>query len=492
DSTSGPEAAPLPAPDRELSCPAPSPLPGAVTTLQEDVEAILQQLEGQQERWQRSQNALLQGVQKAFDASIAKLPRPQPLDPILEELRAQRMQQEAAWRQLQQRLTASRQAAAPAHAEPVRSSGLLDLGLWPLVLSLLTGAGGIGVTGWIASRLIQRAVAQVAATPQRSSESIDANFPPDVATPFPRRLDEARALLELRQAEGRVPLLDALRGMFLDDEREKILASEDAEAKRVIHELMGAIDDRIDEAMRAVAEATATLTADEFTRVPMPIGDPGKEQFRRAIVTLRNLHIAAALSPLFTMRNELIANDELSDRGGFDDPTRDHLIQHLVHCDRWRRRVTHNPDQVDLGDKIEKAIDTKQQIDIGENPFGGDDVQNQSGGLIDLPFALDGTDPDIPLTSSLQLKSTHSIVLLGAIDKAIVAWTRLNSRDRTRFITSYDSMRIYGHYQEILGYLTAFGGDKNRVDVAQVLPTDEPLGPDDSPNRKGESTGPAS
>ncbi|CAK8998763.1 Uncharacterized protein SCF082_LOCUS5769 [Durusdinium trenchii] len=477
DSTSGPEAAPLPAPDRELSCPAPSPLPGAVTTLQEDVEAILQQLEGQQERWQRSQNALLQGVQKAFDASIAKLPRPQPLDPILEELRAQRMQQE------------------------------------------------------------------VAATPQRSSESIDANFPPDVATPFPRRLDEARALLELRQAEGRVPLLDALRGMFLDDEREKILASEDAEAKRVIHELMGAIDDRIDEvaplvhkdrvmrvnqnvgsptsppnddlqreveAMRAVAEATATLTADEFTRVvewlvarrkkqdasegrvPMPIGDPGKEQFRRAIVTLRNLHIAAALSPLFTMRNELIANDELSDRGGFDDPTRDHLIQHLVHCDRWRRRVTHNPDQVDLGDKIEKAIDTKQQIDIGENPFGGDDVQNQSGGLIDLPFALDGTDPDIPLTSSLQLKSTHSIVLLGAIDKAIVAWTRLNSRDRTRFITSYDSMRIYGHYQEILGYLTAFGGDKNRVDVAQVLPTDEPLGPDDSPNRKGESTGPAS
>lgn len=221
----------------------------------------------------------------------------------------------------------------------------------------------------------------------------------------------------------------------------------------------------------------------------MPIGDPGKEQFRRAIVTLRNLHIAAALSPLFTMRNELIANDELSDRGGFDDPTRDHLIQHLVHCDRWRRRVTHNPDQLDLGDKIEKAIDTKQQIDIGENPFGGDDVQNQSGGLIDLPFALDGSDSDIPLTSSLKLKSTHSIVLLGAIDKAIVAWTRLNSRDRTRFITSYDSMRIYGHYQEILGYLTAFGGDKNRVDVAQVLPTDEPLGPDDSPNRKGESTG---
>ena len=221
----------------------------------------------------------------------------------------------------------------------------------------------------------------------------------------------------------------------------------------------------------------------------MPIGDPGLEQFRRAITTLRNLHIAAALSPVFTMRSELLANDELSDRGGFDNPTRDHLMQHLVNCDRWRRRVTHNPDNSDLGDKIEKAIDANAQIDIGDKPFGGDDIQNQSGGLIALPFAVDGSDPDIPLQSQLKLKSTHAIVLLGAIDKVIVAWTRLNSRDRTRFLTGYDSMRIYGHYQEILGYLKAFGGEDNRVDVAQVLPSEEPLGPDDSPNRKAETTG---
>ncbi|MBX3442381.1 MAG: hypothetical protein KF774_08230 [Planctomyces sp.] len=221
----------------------------------------------------------------------------------------------------------------------------------------------------------------------------------------------------------------------------------------------------------------------------MPIGQPGQEQFRRAIVTLRNLHIAAALSPLFTMRSELLANDELSDRGGFDNPTRDHLLQHLVHCDRWRRRVTHNPDLAPLGDKIERAIDPNAQIDAGDRPFGGDDIQNQSGGLIDLPYALDGSDPDIPLQSQLKLKSTHAIVLLGALDKVVVAWTRLNSRDRTRFITRYDSMRIYGHYQEILGYLRAFGGDDNRVDVAQVLASEEPLGADDSPNRKAETTG---
>lgn len=218
----------------------------------------------------------------------------------------------------------------------------------------------------------------------------------------------------------------------------------------------------------------------------MPIGDPGKEQFSRAIVTLRNLHIVAALSPLFTMRAELIGNDELSDRGGFEDSTATHLKGLLLNCDEWRRRVTFNPEKGDLGDKIAKAIDPKATIDTSGAPFGGDEIQNQSGGLIPLHYALDGSDVDIPLMSQLKLKSTHALVLLGAIDKAIVAWTRLNSRDRTRFITRFDSMRIYGLYQEILGYIEAFGGTANRVDVAQVLPSDEPRGPSDSPNRKGE------
>lgn len=221
----------------------------------------------------------------------------------------------------------------------------------------------------------------------------------------------------------------------------------------------------------------------------MPIGSPGKEQFRRAIVTLRNLHIVAALSPLFTLRAELLGNDELSDRGGFDNPTQHHLTKLLIHCDKWRRRITHNPSGEPLGDAIIRAIDAKAVIDTNDKPFGGDDIQNQSGGLIDLPFALDGTDPDIPLQSQLLLKSTHAIVLLGAVDKAIVAWTLLNSKDRTRFVTAFDSMRIYGHYQEILGYLTAFGGDDNRVDVAQPLPSELPLGPDSSPNRRAETSG---
>ncbi len=37
----------------------------------------------------------------------------------------------------------------------------------------------------------------------------------------------------------------------------------------------------------------------------MPAGDPGKEQFRRIITEFRNLHILAALGPLFDFRSEV-------------------------------------------------------------------------------------------------------------------------------------------------------------------------------------------
>jgi hypothetical protein len=193
-----------------------------------------------------------------------------------------------------------------------------------------------------------------------------------------------------------------------------------------------------------------------------------------------------------TMRAELVANDEFSDRGGTDDPTRLHLKNLLLDCDKVRRHVTHNPDNADLGDKIIKAIDPDGSAEVNEHPFGGDDIQNSSGGLIDLIWDLDGTDSDIPLLSQLtsKFKGSTGGILLGAIDRCIVNWTRLNSRDRTRFVTRFDSMRIYGAYQEILGYVNMYLGDENRVDVAQTLPSDEPLGPTDSPNILGESSSP--
>jgi len=220
----------------------------------------------------------------------------------------------------------------------------------------------------------------------------------------------------------------------------------------------------------------------------MPIGEPGQGEFRNAVVELRNLHIAAGLSPLMTLREELTTNDDLRDRGGFDDSTRDHFLGLLGKCDSVRRHVTHNPDSLPLGDKIAKAIDADAVIEDAENPFGGDDIQMGSGGLYFLPWDLSGADPNIPLANSLEW-SNNGMLLLQAINRSIVAWTRLNSKDRTRFITQKDSMRIYGHYQEVFAFLQTFGGDANRVDVAQLRATEEPRGPENAPNRKSELPG---
>jgi len=138
----------------------------------------------------------------------------------------------------------------------------------------------------------------------------------------------------------------------------------------------------------------------------------------------------------------------------------------LKKCDSLRRAITHNPDPASLDDKIQKAIDASQVIQTGDRPFGSDEIQGQSSGLTSLPFALDGTDPNIKLASQLNLKSPQSVTIVAAIDKAIVDWTRIESRERSKGITKEDSMRMYGNYCGILGWLTMFGGDANRIDVA--------------------------
>ncbi|KKL23528.1 hypothetical protein LCGC14_2424450, partial [marine sediment metagenome] len=38
----------------------------------------------------------------------------------------------------------------------------------------------------------------------------------------------------------------------------------------------------------------------------MPIGNPGQEQFRDAIVEYRNVHISAAIAPLMLFREEVV------------------------------------------------------------------------------------------------------------------------------------------------------------------------------------------
>lgn len=73
--------------------------------------------------------------------------------------------------------------------------------------------------------------------------------------PFPRQLDEAGELLALRQSEGRVAVLDALRGMFLDDELQKLSDSPDAHEAALARHLRTTIDTRVSE----IAPLTTTV-----------------------------------------------------------------------------------------------------------------------------------------------------------------------------------------------------------------------------------------
>lgn len=236
----------------------------------------------------------------------------------------------------------------------------------------------------------------------------------------------------------------------------------------------------------------------------MAVGEPGKEQFRNAIVEFRNSHIMAALTGLMGFRSQIIGNDEFQARGGIDTTSQQSLMTHLQQCDKWRRVITYAPNRDGLEERVKKAISTSMLITgtnltgqtsgdplkVDDQPFGGDEVQGAPGQMLQLPWAIDGTDVNIPLNSALNFRSGNGFILLQAIDAAFVAWTRLESRQYSRFITIKDSMRIYGHYIQILEFLSIFAGDRNLLDYpAGVLPSEEPRGPANSPNFATERAG---
>lgn len=122
----------------------------------------------------------------------------------------------------------------------------------PIVLTALQMLGLIGgtvATGGLGGAAIAVLAARVGArraagrSPVRTGKEAERLV--TVRAPFPRYLDETRELLELRQTEGRVAALDALRGMFLDDEAAKVMADGDASTQAAVRRLLGAIDERV-------------------------------------------------------------------------------------------------------------------------------------------------------------------------------------------------------------------------------------------------------
>lgn len=118
-------------------------------------------------------------------------------------------------------------------------------------LQMLGLIGGTVATGGVGGAVIAFVLSRMAARRARASSQASTgkedDRPPAVRAPFPRHLDEARELLELRQSEGRVAALDALRGMFLDDEVGKVISGGDPAEVNAARRLMNAINARVDE-----------------------------------------------------------------------------------------------------------------------------------------------------------------------------------------------------------------------------------------------------
>ena len=222
----------------------------------------------------------------------------------------------------------------------------------------------------------------------------------------------------------------------------------------------------------------------------MALGDPGIQSFDRAFTRIQNSHIVAGLTPLFTLRDQLITNPGFRDRGGMDTKDRDHLVTHLIVADRMRRRITYNPGDISIKDLKAMVTDTEEVIGSDKDTFMGEELPQLGGGEFMLPWELDGSNPNIPMISEFQHITGPGKVLLLALDRTIETYTRLESRNRIRFLTVSDSVRMYSLFEQIYQYLMAFGGDENRVDIVNPLPTDEPKGIGDSPNRSSQGTSP--
>lgn len=218
------------------------------------------------------------------------------------------------------------------------------------------------------------------------------------------------------------------------------------------------------------------------------IGAAGKEQFRNAIVEYKNRSVTLGLRPLVVFAEEVVNNDEFGNRSGTDTTTQQHFLQLLGKADRMRRLVTYNPNEGDLGQALVEAADPDGQLDETDKPFEGETIQSASMGLTVLPFAIDGSDPNLPLLSQLNMRNGIGMDLYGAVCEAMVTWTRLESRHRSWLITQTDSMRVYQVYRVINSMMRRLLGDNNQTDVASPRATDEPRGEAAAANRLTEDS----
>ena len=218
---------------------------------------------------------------------------------------------------------------------------------------------------------------------------------------------------------------------------------------------------------------------------------PGKSTFEDAITRFRNRSIHTYVGHAIMFRGQILQDGEFGVQSGWDNATNEFIQEHLMRIDFLRRKITHNPQKVDIKTLEERARDLALSLpkDLNDHSPAGEEVARPAGREFDLPYALDGSDPNIPLLAEVNLRNVDARMFVTALDQHIVESTRLDSRFATYRITPRESLMLYGSLCEMWDMTVSFGGDDNRVSIPHgVRPSEEPRGPLASPNRETPQT----
>jgi len=217
---------------------------------------------------------------------------------------------------------------------------------------------------------------------------------------------------------------------------------------------------------------------------------PGRDTFEDAVTRFRNRSVHTYVGHTLLFRGQILQNGEFGVQSGWDTATNDFIIEHLVRLDFLRRKITHNPQKIDIKTLEERARNLSVSLpdDLNEKSPLGEEVARPAGREFDLPYHLDGSDPNIPLLATVNLRNVDARMFVTALDQHIVEATRLDSRFATYRITPRESLMLYSSLVEMFDMAMSFGGDSNRVPIPHgVRPSEEPRGAVASPNRENPS-----
>jgi hypothetical protein len=234
-------------------------------------------------------------------------------------------------------------------------------------------------------------------------------------------------------------------------------------------------------------------------------GNPGQQQFADAQVKLRNIALQAYIGGLLFFREEYLGDDSLQTRNGFDDVTLAHFKELLFDVDETRRLITdvdtdtqlvvlfpdlynqtynitsanaaNSPATAAAATNTTTTAASNATAAAGPGSVANSGQINQNAASVnpvmqtlkmpasplhDLPYALDGSDQNIPLNSQINVRSPMAMTILAIIDKAIVDATRCEDRFLSRYITPQTSQVFYGHLNAIWVAMVRLGGSANR------------------------------